>query len=104
MSVKKSRIPLREIKAQEFAEFLVAKSVGHECPICKGQYGMNVRDDPDLVALAGYPILAAAKDGTAEIVHGQTMVVATISCGNCGYMRTFVTDTILEWLATKNHE
>ena len=104
MSVQRSKIPLREIKAQEFAEFLVAKNVGHECPICNGQSGINVRDDPDLVALAGYPVLAAAEDGTAEIVHGQSMVVATISCGNCGYMRTFVTDTILDWLATRNHE
>lgn len=94
----KSQTVLRGIKSEEFGAFLNHKGIKSDCPLCGQESAINVSGAGGDVAITASPIAKIELDGKLNTDSGAGLATASIACRNCGYMRTFGLNVIIDWL------
>lgn len=102
MTIERVITNYREITSAEFGSFLTAKGISPKCPSCGDISAINVKGEGELVSPLAYTIVSILPDGKS-LDADSSVIAASISCQNCGYMRTFNYSAILKWLDAQQH-
>lgn len=85
----------RELKGEDLHAYMDAKGITHTCPACQHGHVAIMSHGPDqplhiFVMPCVHP--EQAESGTVEM--------AGLTCANCGHLRMFAAQTIVEWRET----
>lgn len=103
MTVEKLVTNYREITANEFGNFLNSKGIDPKCPCCGDLSAINVKGTGEMVSPLALTIVSFTSDGKS-IDADSSLIAASISCQNCGYIRTFTYSAILKWLDAQQQQ
>jgi hypothetical protein len=90
----------RLVKVQEFIDFLLEKKVSAVCISCGGDTSFVSSDSDPSYAAQTIMEIAEFSPGKLDIKAGSGSVILALSaiCGNCGYIRSYATHNVYEWL------
>lgn len=100
----KDPVTRRLVKTQEFIDFLIEKNVKSNCLSCGDDRAfVSSDDDPDYAAQTKMEV-AEFEPKTMNIKQESSAVVLALSvvCGNCGYIRSYVSQNIYDWLEERS--
>lgn len=83
------------IKNADMNRFLIAKAPEKPCPEC-GTNEWHTSSTPDIPEGSDEPDVAIGYIMAAKGPYA--LPVATLHCGNCGYVKVFLASTVKAWL------
>lgn len=103
MAIEQNVTNYREINFAEFGSFLNAKGIDQKCPCCGDVSAIHVKGDGQFVSPLAFNIVSITSDGKS-LEADSSLLAASISCQNCGYLRTFTYSAILKWLDAQQQQ
>lgn len=105
MSDESTGLEKKPISYDDFIDFLVAKDIDPTCPSCGNEEGYISSEDDDFAAQTRMDVVEFDPKTTGIRNRSSTTILALSTvCGNCGYIRSYASQTVHEWLDKKKKE